>query len=471
MVLNKFFIHILIRVTFIVLSSVVLGIILQHLDRGYYYTLSGIIFLIALQSWLLLNQVNKTNTDLEKFFSSVQDHDSSIRFPEKTSSDSFGNLHERMNRVNAIIQHVKIENERTGHFLQSVVDHVDIGLLSFDMNGRIEIYNKAAKKYLNAQQISQLSSLKLTNDEMFNILNTIKPGQEVLHKMKIDNLVQSILVKATEMKFESSVIKLVSFQDITNELDKKELDSWQRLIRVLTHEIMNSISPITSLTSVISGYFRNKDNDDPVRPENIKPQTISKTLSGLNTIEETGKGLLDFVDKYRSLTSLPKPSICRFTIDDIFLKCKLLMGSNIPENIKITTSVIPEDIALEADYAQVEQVLINLVKNAIEALDNRKNGTIHLKALYDDGITVIQVEDNGTGIPGDIIEDIFVPFYTTKENGSGIGLSLSKQIMQNHNGTISVNSAPDKGTVFTLKFQRSQLDQAGSLIKDKTLLN
>jgi signal transduction histidine kinase len=162
---------------------------------------------------------------------------------------------------------------------------------------------------------------------------------------------------------------------------------------------------------------------------------------------------LDFVDKYRSLTSLPKPDLSKFPIDNLFGKCKLLMESNISNKIKIISNVNPEDIALVADYAQVEQILINLIKNAIEALSGKKNGTIHLKAFYADDVTIFQVVDNGIGISGDIIEDIFVPFYTTKKNGSGIGLSLSKQIMQNHDGTISVNSAPDKGSEFTLKFQ------------------
>jgi nitrogen fixation/metabolism regulation signal transduction histidine kinase len=453
MLLNKFFINLSIRVTLIVLTSVILGIVLPHLDRGYYYTLAGMIFMIILQSWWLVNQVNKTNSDLEKFFSSVQDHDSSVRFSENTKNDSFRKLHDRMNTLNTIIQNVKIQNERTSQFLQSVVDHVDIGLLSFDMNGNIEIYNRAAKRYFDVQQAHQLSSLKTSNDEIFKIINTIKPGQEILHKIKTDNILQSILVKATELKFESNVIKLVSFQDITNELDKKELESWQRLIRVLTHEIMNSISPITSLTSVISGYFKKKEDDNPIPLELIDSQIVSKTLSGLNTIEETGKGLLDFVDKYRSLTSLPKPDLSKFPIDNLFGKCKLLMESNISNKIKIISNVNPEDIALVADYAQVEQILINLIKNAIEALSGKKNGTIHLKAFYADDVTIIQVVDNGIGISGDIIEDIFVPFYTTKKNGSGIGLSLSKQIMQNHDGTISVNSAPDKGSEFTLKFQ------------------
>ena len=452
MVLNKFYINVFTRVTLIMLSCIALGIVLQHLDSGYYYTLLGMIFLILFQTYLLVNQVNKTNVDLEKFLSSVQDHDSSVRFSENTTDDTFRKLHDRMNKVNEIIQKVKIENERTKQFLQMVVDHVDIGLLSFDTHGNIEIYNRAAKKYLVVQQPAQLSFFQDINYEIYDTINSIKPGQEILHKIELNNQLKSVLVKATELKFESNIIKLVSFEDITNELDKKELSSWQKLIRVLTHEIMNSISPITSLTSVISGYFK-KDNVNPMLPGKISPQIIAKTLSGLNTIEETGKGLLGFVDKYRSLTSLPTPNLCKFEVDSLFQKCKLLMESSIPDNIKIITNATPKNIALMADFAQVEQILINVIKNASEALSNKKSGTIRLKAFHDDGSIIIQVEDNGTGIPDEVIDNIFVPFYTTKENGSGIGLSLSRQIMQNHHGTISVNSIPHTGTKVLLKFQ------------------
>jgi nitrogen fixation/metabolism regulation signal transduction histidine kinase len=430
----------------------VLGVVLQHLDRGYYYTLTGMIFVIVIQSWMLVIKVNKTNDDLEKFFSSVQNYDSSIRMSNNGDDPSFRKLYYRMNNLNTIIQNVKIENERTAQFLQSVVDHVDIGLLSFDDNGKTDIFNNAAKRYLKIQQLPELSVLKPANDEIYKIITTIKPGQEVLHKIKTDNLLQSILVKSTELRYENNLIKLVSFQDITNELDKKELHSWQRLIRVLTHEIMNSISPITSLTTVISGYFKKKGGDSHIPPNEIDSQIVSKTLSGLNTIEETGKGLLDFVDKYRSLTSLPLPNLCRFSIDSLFIKCKLLMESGISDSIEIIESVSPEGLMIEADFAQVEQILINLIKNSTEALSGRKDGIIRLKAFKADDGTIIQVEDNGTGIRHEIIEDIFIPFYTTKKSGSGIGLSLSRQIMQNHDGTISVNSEPDKGSEFTLKF-------------------
>jgi two-component system nitrogen regulation sensor histidine kinase NtrY len=452
MVLNKFYVNVLFRIIFIVLSGIALGIALQHLDRGYYYTLTGIIFLIMLQTWLLVNLVNKTNLDLEKFFSSVHDHDTSIRFSENARDHSYRKLYDSMNHLNTIIQDVKIKNERSGQFLQNLVDHVDIGLLSFDMNGRIEIFNRAAKRYLNVREPRQLSSLGVLNEEIVEILSSIVPGQEILHKMKIGNHVQRILVKATELKFEDNIIKLVSLQDITNELDKKELESWQKLIRVLTHEIMNSISPITSLTLVIAGYFRNKTGENPVSPGDIDQQTILKTLSGLNTIEETGKGLLDFVEKYRSFTSLPMPEKCTFNLDKLFLKCKILMEPTIPKNIKMITQVTPVDLKITADFTQIEHILINLIRNAIDAIYERNKGVIRLNALRDNEGILILVEDNGTGITEELAEEIFVPFFTTKKNGSGIGLSLSKQIMKNHNGTISVHSRPDERTTFTLKF-------------------
>jgi two-component system, NtrC family, nitrogen regulation sensor histidine kinase NtrY len=452
MVLHKFYINVFVRVIFILLTCILLGVVLQNLSHGYYYTLTGIILLIALQTWLLVNQVNKTNTDLEKFFSSARNNDSSIRFPEFAESGSFRKLHDRMNDLNLIIQKTKIENEKISQFLQTVVDHVDIGLLSFDADGRIEIYNSAAKRYLKIQQPGLLSVFEATDDKLYKILNTIKPGQEILHKIIINNHLQSILIKAAEMKSEGRTIRLVSLQDITNELDKKELDSWQRLIRVLTHEIMNSISPITSLTSVISGYFNAAGTHEHSALKDIDNVIITKTLAGLNTIEETGKGLLGFVEKYRSLTSLPKPEMCRFTVDGLFSKCKLLMESGIGENIRIITSVSPEDLAIEADFAQVEHVLINLVKNGAEALSGDQSGIIQLKAFYADNSVIIHVEDNGPGISPGIIEDIFVPFYTTRKSGSGIGLSLSKQIMQNHGGSITVNSSPGAGSVFILRF-------------------
>jgi two-component system, NtrC family, nitrogen regulation sensor histidine kinase NtrY len=452
MILNRFFINILIRVFFIILSCLVLGIILPHLRQGYYYTVSGIIFLILFQTYWLNKKVNKTNSDLEKFLVSVQNQDSSILFPKIGTNKSFRLLHERLNGLINSIQTANIKSDRNEHLMQSLADHIDVGIIAFYNTGSIEICNQVARRYLMLTNPKQINTIKEKNEELFRIINTISPGKEILHKLIIDNFSKNILIKSVEFKYDNKTLKLVSFQDITNELDKKELDSWLKLIRVLTHEIMNSISPITSLTKVISGYFRQKDNEEPIPPENIDKQIIDKTLFGLNTIEETGKGLLDFVNKYRSFTTLPKPNKSQFAIGDLFESCILLMKTCISENITITTNVEPGNAMLVADYSQIEQVLINLIKNATDAISNKNEGFIKLKAISSSSENIIQVVDNGIGISNDIMENIFIPFYTTKENGSGIGLSLAKQIMQNHNGIISVNSAVNGGTILTLKF-------------------
>jgi nitrogen fixation/metabolism regulation signal transduction histidine kinase len=448
MVLKSFYINILVRVALIVASAVLTGIVLQQVEQGYYYTLSGMISLIAIQSILLVNQVNRTNADLEKFFSSVTDQDSSIRFSKAIRSRSFISLRNRMNDVISSLSRIKTENEKIRQFLQTVVDHVDVGLLAFDQDNKILIYNKAAGKYFKA---GNMEVLKINSPEIYSFIHEIRPGHEILHKFSMDNQVQNVLIKSGEIKLEDRVVKLISFENITRELDRKEVDSWQRLIRVLTHEIMNSVSPITSLTSVISGYY--KESNEIKKSAEISDRIVMKTLEGLNTIEETGKGLLEFVNKYRSFTSLPVPKIVAFKIASLFGSCKMLMESNVPANIRIVEKIQPNDLTMEADYTQVEQVLINLVKNAIEALNQKKDGLIHLTALNDDQHIIIQIEDNGPGIPDAILEDIFVPFYTTKPDGSGIGLSLSKQIMQNHNGTISAVSDV-KGTIITLTFNK-----------------
>jgi nitrogen fixation/metabolism regulation signal transduction histidine kinase len=426
--------------------------VLQHLEKGYYFTLAGIVFLILIQVFMLVNQVNRTNSDLEKFFSSIQDHDTSFMFAENAGSNSFRKLYVRMNQVSGIIQDARMESERAGLFLQSVIDHIETGLLSVDKKGRTGICNRAARRYVNIHKSCHISSPGNGDDEISVILEAIRPGQEILYRKKTGDLRQSILIKASDLKYETNEIMLVSFQDITNELNKKELDSWQKLVRVLTHEIMNSISPITSLASVISGYYRSRDERKIISPEAIDHQIVSRTLSGLDTIEETGKGLLDFVDKFRSLTSLPKPRLATFSVYSLFSKCKLLLESNIPSNIQIHTSVFPEDLSVTADYAQAELILINLIKNAVEALSGREGGLIRLSAFREADAVLIRVEDNGSGIPDDLQEDIFVPFYTTKAKGTGIGLSLSKQIMQNHGGSVSVSSVPGQGSKFTLKF-------------------
>jgi signal transduction histidine kinase len=263
---------------------------------------------------------------------------------------------------------------------------------------------------------------------------------------------QTIIIQKRE-------IKIVTLQDIKSELDIHEMDSWQKLIRILNHEIMNSVAPITSLSSTISGFY--KSGEDQRSPEQITDRIISDTIRGLNIIEDHGKGLIHFVESYRSLTRLPKPEFTRVSIKEFFERITILINSAYDSardknysHPTITTSVIPHDLTLMADDKLLAQVFINVVKNSVEAFGKSKQGDeILINASRNpDGRIVLTVQDNGPGMDTDTLEKIFVPFFTTKESGSGIGLSLSRQIIRIHNGNISCDSAPGKGTIISMIF-------------------
>ncbi len=245
---------------------------------------------------------------------------------------------------------------------------------------------------------------------------------------------------------------LVSVQDIRNELDEKELDSWMKLIRVLMHEIMNSIAPITSLSESLCKFYL--DNGTPVLPKDVDEATIHSTIKGLNVIKEQGNGLMAFVESYRKLTRLTKPDRKRFPMVDLLERMKILYATlEFSNNVKLSVSINPAEMELFADENQIAQVLLNLLKNALQATGNNPDGRIRIEAmLNNDLLPEIKIVDNGNGIPEEILDQIFVPFFTTRENGSGIGLSLSRQIMQLHGGSLQVHSTPGKETCFSMKF-------------------
>ena len=259
-------------------------------------------------------------------------------------------------------------------------------------------------------------------------------------------------LKATSFKTNENELVILSIQDIKNELDEKEIESWMKLIRVLMHEIMNSITPITSLSESLSKIYSIGGN--PVLPEQVSAKTIATTLQGLNVIKEQGKGLMSFVESYRKLTKVPDPEKKLFRVSDLMSRVQILYNSLDNSNkTDLSVSLNYPDLEIFADQNLISQVLINLLKNALEANESNNNGTI--KIVASKGINdhpEICVIDNGPGIPEENIDEIFVPFFTTRQNGSGIGLSISRQIMRVHGGNLKVRSVPDKETVFCLSF-------------------
>jgi signal transduction histidine kinase len=278
----------------------------------------------------------------------------------------------------------------------------------------------------------------------------LKSGQKALVKVDVQNELLQIAINATEFRLRDQNFTLVSLQNIQSELEEKELEAWQNLIRVLTHEIMNSVTPIASLASTINDLLNSNGQKTSAALNN---ETRSDVNGALRTIQKRSEGLLHFVDAYRNLTRLPVPNFQIFSVQELFKRVYHLMQVDLAQTIRFDYSVIPESLELTADSELVEQILINILKNAIHAVTERENPRIDLTSKIDDrGRVIIQVTDNGPGIPKDMLDKIFIPFFTTKENGSGIGLSLSRQIMRLHRGTITVRSQPNEQTVFTLRF-------------------
>jgi two-component system, NtrC family, nitrogen regulation sensor histidine kinase NtrY len=306
-------------------------------------------------------------------------------------------------------------------------------------------------------QISHIDKLKVIDPKLVELLEKIGSGEQEQINVKINQNLLSLSVHSQTIRLQNREVKIVTLQDIKSELEIHEMDSWQKLIRILNHEIMNSVAPITSLSSTLSGFY--KSGEDHKSPELITPKIISDTIRGLDIIEDHGKGLIRFVESYRSLTQLPKPEFIRVNVMEFFERITILVNSYFDsdngKNIvvpKIATIVKPDDLTVMADDKLLAQVLINVVKNSIEAFGGSQcDNEIFITATRnDEGRVIFKIKDNGPGMDAETIEKIFVPFFTTKESGSGIGLSLSRQIMRIHNGYITCDSVPGEGTTVSL---------------------
>ena len=336
-------------------------------------------------------------------------------------------------------------------FYNNTIQHIGIGILAFNENGDIKICNKAFKNLFNIKNISNISILEKIQTGLSSVVREIRSGKQELIKIVINNEILQISIKSEEFIIEEEKIKLVSFQNIKSEIEHGEVELWQKLIRILSHEILNSVSPVTLLSTSLINMF--EDDEKPMPAENIDDKTVETTLLGLETIRKRSKGLSRFVEDYRDLTRLSPPQFTNIMVKNIFNQLEVLFNEDLKsKNIKLFTKVVPENINLMADEKLIEQMLINLIKNSIQALENTKKAVINIVCRMVENELVILVSDNGAGITDEIKNDIFIPFFSTKEKGSGIGLSLSRQIMRMHEGSISVISEPGVKTVFTLRF-------------------
>jgi two-component system, NtrC family, nitrogen regulation sensor histidine kinase NtrY len=447
---RNLYINILVRVLLIVVLSGLLGYF-TVIDKSLRFSIICLL-LIALLTINLLAYLNSTNRKIKFFFDSVRNDDSNLAFPVETRNPALRDLYQSMNRVNHQIQQLKIENRQQEQYFRTLLEHLAAGIITYNDKGFILHANSSAKKLLSIDVLTHLQQIERKDQKLFDAINSIKPFERRLIAVSSDGAEIQLSLKATSFKTNENELVILSIQDIKNELDEKEIESWMKLIRVLMHEIMNSITPITSLSESLSNIYIN--GGKPVLPDQINTKTIATTLQGLNVIKEQGKGLMSFVESYRKLTRVPEPEKKLFRAADLMSRVQILYNSlEKSERVSLSVALKKPDLEFFADQNLISQVLINLVKNALEANENNNDGKIRI--VVSEGINdhhEICVIDNGPGIPEENIDEIFVPFFTTRVNGSGIGLSISRQIMRVHGGNLKVRSVPGKETVFCLSF-------------------
>lgn len=449
MVSRRYYFFILTRISFIALT-----IYLLFASSFYYRNLSLLIILTILtlaQVALLVGYLNKINKKLELFFIAHLSGEMMTNYTKKGKEGEFDLLYDYFDKVNMKLEKERVENEVKNNYFKTLVDHTSVGLISFVEDGTVGFFNDAAKKLFNIQTVWNLNKLDHLKPGLSQFFLELDPHKTELVNFHLHGEVMQIATRKVTFKSADNTIHLVSLQNIRSQLEKKEVESWQRLIRVLTHEIMNSITPMITHIAALKGALRDPESGKMKKLEELTPASLRKMLKGLNLIEQRGGGLLLFVDRYRDVTRVPKPAFQIIGVRDILLLVHDLFIEECNQRAIQVKVDCPSSLNFYADGNLLQQVFINLFKNALEALDQRPNPMITLTGKSVAEKTVIETMDNGNGIPEEVVDNIFVPFFTTKEKGSGIGLSLSQQIIRLHGGSIDVQSVVGSHTIFTIR--------------------
>ncbi len=450
MISKNLYINLVIRVIFIIVLSLFTGWAVASGKSVRLIILC--ILVLTISAVNIIAYLNSVNRKIRYFFDSVRNDDSNLSFPVVEKNLTVREIYRSMNNVNRQIQDLKIENRNQEQYFKTLIGHLAIGIITFDRKGFVVHSNTSARNLIGAEVLTHLSQIERIDRILYQAISNLKPSERRLVPLRTERGEIQLSLKAAGFSSRDDELMIVSVQDIKNELDEKELESWMKLIRILMHEIMNSITPITSLSESLTGIYTMEG--EPVTPDRITSDTISTTLKGLNVIKDQGKGLLAFVESYRQLTRIPEPQKHNFRVSQLFERLGVLFNSMMKsDNISLEFLIADPCLEIIADQNLISQVLINLLKNAFEANDGAMNGKIVISAsLNQDARPEICVTDNGPGIPPENIDKIFVPFFTTRENGSGIGLSVSRQIMRMHGGSLKVRSIPGKETTFCLCF-------------------
>jgi two-component system nitrogen regulation sensor histidine kinase NtrY len=437
--------RLLVKIAFLFAGTLAFGWLVQGAFQKYAFLL--IPFLLYLV-WSLFSMMRKAQNEVGEFAESVKYRDFSRSFNVKEAPSEVVTLRKGFNEINSTFRIISREKETQNQYLQQILELVDIGILSFEVeSGDQHWINRAFKRMLDVPYLKNVAALKMRDEVLFNEIIAIRPGETRIVTLHANNKSLKVLLACTIFQTEGVANKLIAFQNINTALDETEARAWQKLLSVMTHEIMNSVAPISSLAATLRKIL-----DQPEGEESDSGDKADLQL-GLETIQRRSEGLLKFAETYRSLNKIIKPNLEEVYIRDIFETLITLMQPTLDQK-QIHLDVILREPRLTGmlDVHLVEQVLINLMVNATEAVKDTPSPRIVLSASRTDQRLSIRIADNGPGIEPELLDKIFIPFFSTKKNGSGIGLSLCKQIMLLHKGNVQVHSKVGEGTVFELEF-------------------
>lgn len=442
MIRNRFALNVFIR---LLLLAVGLAALAYGITRPFLpFTL---IALAVLCGWLFVNlmrYINRTNDELAAFFTGIHHLDATRSFDISTLERSFGNLRGSFRKVSEQMKDLRSEKEQQARLNQCVIDRLDTGLIVFDGDGRVFFHNRAAADMVQQEAFSRLDLVKLGANRLLELAGGLTPGKPRVVNVKMKGRELPVSVHIKEIIVGKEYIRVLSMQGIKTELDQKEVESWQKLIRVLTHEMMNNITPVVTLS---------KNIEKCLGKVMLHRAELDDAMASARMIEERSQGLMNFVNKYRSLTLMMEAETAPVQVRP-FLEDQLAAFSMqfSEKAIEASLDVSPEGLEIEMDRRLVGQAVTNLLKNAVEALERTASPAVSVSAFSAGGKHCIRVSDNGVGIPPENLDAIFVPFFSTKLEGSGVGLSLCKQVMGLHQGSVEVDSAPGRGSTFTLVF-------------------
>ncbi|QCR23594.1 PAS domain-containing sensor histidine kinase [Pontibacter sp. SGAir0037] len=452
MIFKRLELGLLVRLTFI---FAIMYLTLYYLVQfTWLQTASGILIILA-QIVELTRYVTRSNNELARFLESVKQRDFSQHFNEQRTNSSLRQLHHAFNQINLTFKQLHIEREEQFQYMQIILQLIDTGIMAYNEQGEVEWVNDAFKEILGIPYLKNIKALELRNEKLYQAVLALEPQQNKLLKLKLPGGPTQLLLTSVDFMLQQRLLTLVAFKNVSSAVDETETEAWQKLLRVMTHEIMNSVAPIASLAESMGRYLKaDREQYEAVQQEQPNKELLQDTEEGLAIIKGRSEGLLRFTHFYRNLNKSQQLLYTTIYVQELFSSIEALMKPRLAEKgIQLSWRVSSPELTIQGDVNLLEQVLINMVLNAERAVLQAPAPQIELEAReQENGKAVLEIRDNGSGIPEEIMESIFIPFFTSHKEGTGIGLSLAKQIILLHKGSIQVTSDEGVGTVFRLTF-------------------